>query len=121
VNACSWGSAHREEYGYFLIINGLEARGRERDPSRDPPEHGHGPGHAPETIGERVTFKEFCEASWEILSQEEEFNGAKTGLTQRLIQGRLLPVSLGGPKAKAPPERGKRKWRRRDSNPRHAD
>ena len=36
---------HREEYGYFLVIEGEEVWGEERDPTHDPAVHRHtGPG-----------------------------------------------------------------------------
>jgi hypothetical protein len=40
---------HRETYGYFLVIDGAEAWGYERDPTHDPPEHGHGEGTLADT------------------------------------------------------------------------
>jgi hypothetical protein len=36
---------HREEYAYFLVINGAEVWGYERDPTHDPPVHKHTEGH----------------------------------------------------------------------------
>ena len=32
---------HRLEYGYFLVIEGVEIWGGERDPTHDPPVHRH--------------------------------------------------------------------------------
>lgn len=58
---------HRLEYSYFLISDGVEVHGRERDPTHDPAEHGHGRDHARQPAG-RVTFKEFVEEAWEIVS-----------------------------------------------------
>lgn len=68
------GFVHRESYAYFLIIDESEYAGWERDPSHDPPEHGHGPGHERIDVG-RVTFKQAVEMSWEILSKEEDLTG----------------------------------------------
>ncbi len=59
---------HRDEYAYYLIIDGAEVFARERDPTHDPPEHGHGPGHAWEAAGP-ISFKAFAEQAWEISSQ----------------------------------------------------
>ena len=72
------GYIHRESYAYFLVIDGQEYAGWERDPSHDPAEHGHGPGHERVDTG-RVTFKQAVELSWEILSKEEELTGGDLG------------------------------------------
>lgn len=59
--------SHRLEYSYFLIFDGEEVYGRERDPTHDPAEHGHRRDHVRESAG-RVTFTEFAETAWEIVS-----------------------------------------------------
>ncbi len=63
---------HREEYSYFLIIDGAEVWGYERDPAHDPPEHGHGVEHTRHAAG-RVTFKDVAQRAWETISAEEQF------------------------------------------------
>jgi len=63
---------HREEYGYYLITDGYEVWGYDRDPSHDPPEHmHHGSDHGRLPAG-RVEFHEVVEKAWETLSQDED-------------------------------------------------
>jgi Family of unknown function (DUF6516) len=62
---------HREEYSYYLIRNGFELWGYDRDPSHDPAEHMHkGADHERHATG-RVTFRQVAEKAWETVSQEE--------------------------------------------------
>jgi hypothetical protein len=63
---------HREEYGYFLIIGGEEVFGFERDPTHDPPEHGHGLGHAQRREAGRTTFKAVVELAWEEVTRRSQ-------------------------------------------------
>jgi hypothetical protein len=63
---------HRERYSYYLIVNGMEMWGYDRDPSHQPEEHmHHGCSHAREAAG-RVTFKEVAERAWETVTQEAD-------------------------------------------------
>jgi hypothetical protein len=63
---------HREDYSYYLIIDGYQVWGYDRDPSHDPPEHMHvGDDHLRQPAG-RVEFHEVVEKAWETLSQEED-------------------------------------------------
>jgi hypothetical protein len=62
---------HREEYSYFLVYDGYEMWGYERDLSHEPAEHGHvGRGHERVPAGS-VTFREAAEKAWETVSREE--------------------------------------------------
>jgi hypothetical protein len=62
---------HRDEYSYYLIRDGLEVWGYDRDPSHDPEEHMHqGADHTRVATG-RVTFKEVGEKAWETVGQED--------------------------------------------------
>lgn len=62
---------HREEYSYYLIIDGYEIWGYDRDPDHEPQEHMHrGRAHSREPAG-RVTFREVAEKAWDTLSHEE--------------------------------------------------
>jgi uncharacterized protein DUF6516 len=64
---------HRVEYGYFLIIDGEEVWGYERDPTHDPPEHRHvGPDHKHEPCG-RMTFQEVAELAWAEVTKQGAF------------------------------------------------
>jgi hypothetical protein len=64
--------ARREEYGYFLVIDGEEVWGYERDPTHDPPVHRHvGPDHRRERA-KRITFKEVVELAWKEVSARSE-------------------------------------------------
>ena len=62
---------HREQYSYYLIIDGFEVWGYDRDPGHDPPEHMHeGPCHDRIPAG-RVEFHEIAEKAWDTLSHED--------------------------------------------------
>ncbi|MFI4991257.1 MAG: hypothetical protein ACHQHO_10155 [Solirubrobacterales bacterium] len=68
---------HREEYSYYLIRDGLEVWGYDRDHSHNPEEHMHkGADHERHATG-RVTFKEVVEKAWENVSREEELADAE--------------------------------------------
>lgn len=60
-------SMTREEYAYFLVIDGEEVFGYERDLSHQPPVHMHTRGHIRETA-DRITFKKFAELAWAEVS-----------------------------------------------------
>lgn len=62
---------HRESYGYFLVIDGAEVWGYERDLRHDPAEHAHGQDHERLPAG-RVTFKEVVEVAWQTSADWEE-------------------------------------------------
>jgi hypothetical protein len=70
------GVKHREDYAYFLIIDEKEIWARERDPSHDPPEHGHGPGHVWVEAGP-ISFVGALEAAWEVVSKEAELSDGR--------------------------------------------
>jgi hypothetical protein len=53
----------RIDYAYFLVIEGEEVWGFERDPTHDPPVHGHGTGHTRIPSGP-VAFKKALEFGW---------------------------------------------------------
>jgi hypothetical protein len=57
----------RLEYAYFLIVDGAEFYGRERDPTHDPAEHGHGRFHEREDAGP-ISFVDFVEQCWAMVS-----------------------------------------------------
>jgi hypothetical protein len=59
---------HREEYAYYLIIDGDEICGYERDLSHDPPVHRHTEGHAEMLDAEPIPFKKFVELAWREIS-----------------------------------------------------
>jgi hypothetical protein len=60
---------HREEYGYFLVIDGEEVSGWERDLSHDPPVHRHtGSGHVREDA-EPIAFRTAVELAWEEVTR----------------------------------------------------
>jgi hypothetical protein len=60
---------HREEYAYFLVIDGEEIWGEERDPTHDPPVHRHtGEGHDRED-SVAVSFKEATEWAWDEVTR----------------------------------------------------
>src|SRR4051812_38288808 len=65
----SGGSARRTEYAYFLVIDGAEVWGYERDPTHDPAVHKHDRTHARAPC-EPVSFKRALEMAWESASEE---------------------------------------------------
>jgi hypothetical protein len=70
---------HREQYSYYLIRDGVELWGYDRDPLHTPEEHMHrGPSHLRED-SRRVTFKEVAERAWETISHEEALAEADSG------------------------------------------
>ncbi len=66
------GTVRRIDYGYFLIADGVEFWGYERDLTHDPPVHRHTYGHEERIEAEPVSFKRVCELSWEEVSRQEE-------------------------------------------------
>jgi hypothetical protein len=63
---------HREEYGYFLIIDNNEVWGEERDLSHDPAVHRHiGPDHAREP-SEPIAFRAAVERAWASVTEHYE-------------------------------------------------
>jgi hypothetical protein len=62
-------SVHRDEYAYYLIIDGQEYWARDFDPIHG--YHGHTIGHERIEAG-RITFKRAVEEAWKILGEEEE-------------------------------------------------
>ena len=67
-------SVHREEYAYYLIIDGQEYWARDRDPVHG--EHGHTIGHA-RVKASGISFKNAVKEAWKILSEEEELTGSE--------------------------------------------
>lgn len=51
----------REEYAYYLIVDGEEIFGEERDLSHDPAVHRHTAGHASRHPSKPIAFKKFAE------------------------------------------------------------
>ena len=62
----------REEYAYYLIIDGEEIWGYERDPTHDPAVHWHYQGGTAQE-SERVSFKEAAGRAWEEVTAREAF------------------------------------------------
>lgn len=60
----------RIDYAYFLIVDGVEYFGLERDPTHEPPVHGHGIGHKKIATG-RITFKDVVSMAWHEVSLRE--------------------------------------------------
>lgn len=58
---------HRLQYSYYLVVDGAEVYSRERDPSHNPAEHGHGRHHVRKDAG-RISFVQFVTGCWEIVS-----------------------------------------------------
>lgn len=62
---------HREEYGYFLVVDGEEIWGYERDPSHEPPVHRHTTEHVRHRA-EAISFKEVVERAWREVTERAE-------------------------------------------------
>lgn len=62
---------HRVAYSYYLVMNGVEVWGYDRDPSHDPEEHRHEGGSHKRLPYGRITFLEVVEKAWETVSLEE--------------------------------------------------
>jgi hypothetical protein len=66
---------HRLEYSYYLIRDGFEVWGYDRDPAHVPEEHMHrGAAHERIATG-RVSFKDVVEKAWETTTHEEALAG----------------------------------------------
>jgi hypothetical protein len=61
---------HREEYGYYLVADGEEVWGEERDLSHDPPVHRHIEGHV-RADAEPISFKAAVAKAWEEVSRRQ--------------------------------------------------
>jgi hypothetical protein len=62
---------HRERYSYYLIIDGFEIWGYDRDPGHVPPLHRHtGTSHRRHPC-RRMTFAEVAGQAWETVGAEE--------------------------------------------------
>lgn len=64
-------SVHRVDYAYFLIMDGAEHWGYERDPTHDPPVHRHTFGHEERLEADPISFKRACELAWREVSLRE--------------------------------------------------
>ena len=61
----------RLDYHYYLVIDGEEVWGYDRDPAHTPAEHGHvGPDHV-RREARRMTFPEVAEIAWNDVSELE--------------------------------------------------
>jgi hypothetical protein len=61
----------RTDYAYFLIVDGVEFWGFERDPSHDPAVHAHGFGHRRLAAGP-IAFKRVVDLAWHEVSLRDE-------------------------------------------------
>ncbi len=60
---------HRDEYAYYLVIDGVEAWGYERDQSHDPAEHRHvGEDNPTGKPWGAVSSREAVEIAWDEVS-----------------------------------------------------
>lgn len=72
---CVVGSGvHRERYSYYLIVNGYEVWGYDRDPDHDPPLHRHRGRNHKRFPCRRMLFHEVVREAWEVASVEEDFS-----------------------------------------------
>jgi hypothetical protein len=65
-------------YSYYLVIDGAEVWGYERDPGHNPPLHRHeGMSHSRHAC-RRVTFVETANLAWQTTTAEEELRASTT-------------------------------------------
>lgn len=64
------GHVHREEYAYFLVIDGAEVWGYERDLSHDPAVHKHMGPDLQRVDAEPISFKAVVELAWDEVSRQ---------------------------------------------------
>jgi len=62
---------HRIEYAYFVIYDGAELWGIERDPTHDPALHQHDRDHNRFPC-DVISFNDALTMAWEVVSSEEE-------------------------------------------------
>lgn len=65
------GYVRRVEYAYFLVYDGAELWGEERDPTHDPAVHCHDRHHNrfPSSV---ISFKDALTKAWKMAAAEEE-------------------------------------------------
>jgi hypothetical protein len=59
----------REEYAYYLVIDGVETWGHEKDPTHEPPLHRHTEGHRERLVADEVSFKAMVEMAWDEVTE----------------------------------------------------
>lgn len=62
----------RTEFAYYLVIDGAEIWGKERDPTHDVAEHQHDRDHASSPC-DPISFKDAIALAWETASQEDSW------------------------------------------------
>jgi hypothetical protein len=68
------GTPHRIKYAYYLVVDGHEIGGYERDPTHDPAEHFHCGEHEPGGVPHpAVSFKEAADHAWKWWSEHLRF------------------------------------------------
>lgn len=73
----SGADIHRVSYAYFLTVDEREIWGRERDPTHEPAEHGHGLDHERVATG-RITLQDAIKEAWEALHEYDAAHPAPT-------------------------------------------
>lgn len=71
VEVVNGSYVHRLEYAYYLIVDGFEIWGFERDPNHEAEgllHHRHTENHDDRIACDRVTFKEVVEMAWTDVS-----------------------------------------------------
>jgi len=59
----------RTDYAYFLVVDGIEYWGYERDPTHDPPVHRHTLAHEERLEADPISFKRACELAWDEVTR----------------------------------------------------
>ena len=65
-------TVHRTEYAYYLVIDGAEVWGYERDPTHDPAVHRHDRHHE-RFPADPISFKRALEMAWETAADEDSW------------------------------------------------
>jgi hypothetical protein len=63
---------HRTDYAYYLIVDGDEIWGYERDPTHDPAVHRHDRDHNRYPC-DPISFKDAMEKAWETAGREDSW------------------------------------------------
>jgi hypothetical protein len=68
----SGSGIHRVEYAYYMVIDGIDIWGYERDLSHDPAVHKHDRDHNREPC-EPISFRDALELAWKAVSEEDSW------------------------------------------------
>jgi hypothetical protein len=65
------GAPVRRSYAYYLVIDGIDVWGHDKDPGHDPAIHRHDRGHLHRYPDQERTLREMLEKGWETAGDED--------------------------------------------------